>query len=185
MPEVTEEIITVHSVPLTREKRAKIDTEFEKYHKAVNFVIKAILAKHIATSSKTFELLQKEFATRFDSREQYLRDVIKTARVEIGRHRKMAKVVRTLRDKQPHFKAGRMILSAPIVKIQERVLLLYTDTGEEIPIPFDKPSRNRVIDRLRGLANGQITHGRVRLSLQKAGYITIDIRAQTSMTSSR
>ncbi len=179
MPEITEEIIRLQSVPLTRDKMLRISREFEIYHNATNFVIKAILKEHIPTSSKTFELVKDEFVKQFDPRPQYLNDVIKTARVEIGKHRKMAAVVRSFREKIPAFKPGRIIVSPPIVRVREKALLLYTKENDEIPIPYDKPTRNRVIDKLRDMVNGSITYGRVRLTLQRAGYIKIDIRART------
>ncbi|UCE09896.1 MAG: hypothetical protein JSW61_13130 [Candidatus Thorarchaeota archaeon] len=149
---------------------------FEEYHAAVNFVIKEILTKHITTPSRTIEITQDEFYKRFDPRPEYLQDVVKTARVEIGRHRRMSKTVRSLRGKRPYFKPGQMILSNPIVSLGEKALVLISAKEEELPIPFDKRSRNRVIDILQKLSRDPKMYGRIRLTWRKAGYADIDIR---------
>ncbi|MHA2379072.1 MAG: hypothetical protein ACXADO_01065 [Candidatus Thorarchaeota archaeon] len=176
MSEAESEIIKLASVTLTREKQDKIDAEFERYASAANFVIKAILNEHIHSGRKALEHVQEEFVTRFDKREQYLRDVVKTALVKVRRHRRMAEMVRSMRNKAPVFKEGRMIFSQPIVKVQEKGLTLETSSRERIPVPFDKPSRNRVAPQLRALATGLKKQGRVRLTWNKEGYMTIDIR---------
>lgn len=181
MPEVSEDIIRLQSVPLTREKQFGLEAEFQNYHTAVNYVIRIILKKHITSKTQTIEAVQDEFKEKFDSRPQYIEDVVKTARVEIGRHRKLAKTIRSLRDKDPYFKPDRVIFSDPIVKISEKALLLYTKDGTEIPIPYDKHSRNQVLVELNALATGKKKYGRVRLTRRKEGYIEIDIRVESKM----
>jgi len=169
-------ILRLTSVTVTREKQLSLQNEFDKYASATNFVIKSILQKHITKAQRTVELLEEEFSERFDSRPQYLTDVVKTARVEIGRHRKLARTIRTMRDKTPFFKPGRIILSHPLVSVSEKALILKTLEGEETPVPFDKHSRNRVVDDLAELAKDPSGYGRVRITWNKQGYVDIDIR---------
>jgi hypothetical protein len=169
-------IVKLASVTLTRDKQDRIEPEFERYASAVNYVIKVILKEHFSSGSKTLEHIRENFSKRFDKREQYLRDVVKSAWGEITRHRRLAEMVRSMRNKSPVFREGRLIFSHPIVKVQEKGLNLETQDGERVPIPFDKPSRNRVADRLRELATGQKKQGRVRLTWNKEGYMSIDIR---------
>ena len=95
--------------------------------------------------------------------DRYFRDVVRTALSEIARHRRMAATVRSLRDKSPFFKPGRMILSAPITDIGEARCVVLAVHGEEIPVPFDKRSRGREAVILTALAAGQQRYSRVRL----------------------
>ena len=170
------EIIKLSSVTLTREKQDRIEKELQMYADATNWTIRVILKRDIATAKKAVELLQAEFAERFDSRIDYLRDVVKTARVEIGRHRRLAKTIRTMRDKMPFYKSNRAILSNPIVNVSEKALTLTTCDGVELHIPFDKRSRNRVLGTLKVLSQNKEKLGRVRLTWKKEGYVDIDIR---------
>jgi hypothetical protein len=163
-------------VALTREKQILLQDELEKYATSTNFIIKSILQKHITKAQRTIELLGDAFAERFDKRPEYLADVVKTARVEIGRHRKLARTIRTMRDKTPFFKPGRMILSYPLVIVNEKTLILQTAPKEEIPIPFDKHSRNQNIENLTAMAKNPTLFGRVRITWNKQGYVDIDIR---------
>ena len=169
-------IIKLASVTLTSDKQDRIEPEFERYASATNYVIKVILKEHFSSGSKTVEYIREEFSKRFDMREQYLRDVVKTAWVEVSRHRRLAEMVRSMRDKAPFFREGRLIFSHPIIKVQEKGLNLETQDRERMPIPFDKRSRNRVADRLRELVTGRKKQGRVRLTWNKEGYMSIDIR---------
>jgi hypothetical protein len=171
-------IVKLASVTLTRDKQDKIEPEFERYASATNYVIKVILKERFSSGRKTLEHIREEFANRFDRREQYLRDVVKTAWVEIKRHQRLAEMVRSMRSKTPVFKEGRVIFSHPIVKVKEKGLTLETPDREGIPIPFDKPSRNRVASQLREIVNGQKKQGRVRLTWNKAGYLGIAIRME-------
>lgn len=107
---------------------------------------------------------------------QYLKDVIRSASTEIAHHRRLAATVRTLREKTPFFKPGRMILSAPTVSITETSCIVLAADGEEIPVPFDKRSKNREAVTLAALAAGQRKYGRVRLKWHREGYLDIDIR---------
>jgi hypothetical protein len=169
-------IIKLSSVTLTREKQDLIERELQKYADAVNWMIRTILKRHIATAQRTAELLQEEFSEKFDSRIDYIRDVIKTARVEIGRHRHLAKTVRTMRDKTPFFKSNRAILSNSIVSVSEKAVTVTTCDGIELHIPFDKRSRNRFATILQTLRRNPERLGRVRLTWKKEGYVDIDIR---------
>ncbi|MHA2600901.1 MAG: hypothetical protein AM324_002070 [Candidatus Thorarchaeota archaeon SMTZ1-83] len=170
------EIVKLASVTLTRDKQDRIEPEFGRYASATNYVIKVILKEHFPSGSKTLEHVREDFSNRFDKREQYLRDVVKTAWVEVGRHRRLAEIVSSMRNKPPVFKEGRMILSHPIVRVQEKGLNLETQDRNTIPIPFDKPSRNRAASQLHELATGRKKQGRVRMTWIREGYMTIDIR---------
>ena len=172
------EILKLTSVTLSREKQDKIDLEFERYAKAVNHVIRAILKDRISSGKKTFSLLEEDISNRFDRRPQYVRDVIKTAWGEVKEHRRMAQTIRSMRGKSPVFKSGRMIFSQPIVSINERGLQIQTADRERVPIPFDKRSRNRLVEKLQSLVQGRTAYGRVRLTWNKEGYMDIDIRTE-------
>ena len=178
MSKVDAGIIRLSSVPLTREKQKKIEEEVRIYSSAVNYVIKEILSKQISSASKGVEALREEFKERYDTRSQYLRDAVKTARVVIGQHFRMEKTIRSMRGKTPFFKPGRIILSKPIVDVGEKALILRFSENEEIPIPYDKHSRNRVALTLMKIAKGNRQYGRVRITYLKEGYVEIDIRVE-------
>ncbi|MFX0107937.1 MAG: hypothetical protein ACFE7R_06625 [Candidatus Hodarchaeota archaeon] len=178
MSESPIKILKLSSVTLTRDKQDKIDEEFRKYERVTNQIIKAILEKGIPTEKKAIELLEETFHEKFDRRAQYFRDVVKTARVEITRHTRLSKTVRSMRDKTPKCKPNRIILSSPLVKVKETAVILELSDREKLPIPFDKRSRNRVIEELRAFESGQKKYTRVRLTMNRAGYIDIDIRVE-------
>jgi predicted transposase len=177
-PERESEILKLTSVTLSREKQDKIDLEFERYTNAVNYVIRVILKDHIPSGKKTFDLLQEDIASRFDRRPQYVKDVVKTAWGVVREHRIRAQTIRSMRDRMPVFRSGRMIFSQPIVSVDEMALQLQTAEREKVPIPFDKRSRNRLADELRSLVQGKTACDRVRLTWNKEGYMDIDIRAE-------
>lgn len=110
--------------------------------------------------------------------DQYFRDIVRTALSEITRHRRMAGMVRNLRDRSPFFKPGQMILSAPTASIGETGCVVLAVHGEEIPVPFDKRSRSREAVILTALAAGQERYSRVRLKWHKEGYVDINIRVE-------
>lgn len=172
------DIIRLSSVPLTREKQKKIEEEVRTYQSAVNYVIKEILGRQISSAPKGVEALREEFKERYDSRSQYIEDVVKTARVVIGQHFRMEKTIRSMRGKTPFFKLGRIILSKPIVDVGEKALILRFSENEEIPIPYDKHSRNRVGLTLLKIVKGNRQYGRVRMTYLKEGYMEIDIRVE-------
>ena len=178
MSKADADIIRLSSVPLTREKQKKIEEEVRTYHSAVNYVIKEILGRQISSAPKGVEALREEFKERFDSRSQYIEDVVKTARVVIGQHFRMEKTIRSMRGKTPFFKLGRIILSKPIVDVGEKALILRFSENEEIPIPYDKHSRNRVGLTLLKIVKGNRQYGRVRMTYLKEGYMEIDIRVE-------
>jgi len=172
------EILKLTSVTLSREKQDKIDFEFERYTKAVNYVIRAILKQHISSGKKTFDYLAEDISNHFDRRPQYVRDVVKTAWGEVQEHRRLAQTVRSMRDKAPVFRSGRMIFSQPIVSVDEKGLVLHIADRDSVPIPFDKRSRNRLIEELKSIDRGKTGYGRVRMTWNKEGYMDIDIRIE-------
>jgi hypothetical protein len=177
------EILKLLSVTLTRDKQYLLEEEIQKYGAATNWTIKQILKQSLSSRTKTIEVLQDEFADKYDKRRKYLEDVIKTASVEITQHRKLAKTVRSMREKTPFFKPGRLIFSQPIVRLDEKAVTLALTDGSFLPIPFDKRSRNRLADKiaviLRGAREGEVNknYGRIRLTWNKEGFADIDIRA--------
>jgi hypothetical protein len=172
------EVLKLTSVTLSREKQDKIDIEFERYTKAVNYVIRAILKDHIPSGKRAFDLLEEHISNQFDKRHQYVRDVVKTAWGEVQEHRRLAHTVRSMRDKAPVFRSGRMIFSQPIVSVDEKSVQLQTAEKEKVPIPFDKRSRNRLAEKLQLLVRRRTAYGRVRLTWNKEGYMDIDIRTE-------
>jgi hypothetical protein len=183
-------ILHLQSVALTLEKQYSLEKELERFHMIVNRVIKSILKQRIPNMKRTTEILGAEIkgiiTQDAEDRpspqyvQQYIVDVAKTARVEIGRHKKLARTVRSMRDKIPVFKRDRLIASYPIIRVQQKTLLLIPPNGKEIPIPFDKHSRNQVSEELstieRRQKKGESGCERVRLTKNKAGYVKIDIR---------
>jgi len=185
------EILKLLSVSLTRDKQSILEEELQKYGAATNWTIKQILKKGLSSRSRTIEELQDNFSIMFDKRNTYLDDVVKTASAEITKHRKLAKTIRTMRDKTPFFKPGRLIFSQPIVKLSDKAVTLTLSDGSLLPIPFDKRSRNRVAEKisaiLRGSREGEVNrnYDRIRITWNKEGFADIDIRAmrQNSMSS--
>ena len=188
MPETT--LVKLSSVALTREKQIPIEEEFSKYGQATNWVIKAMLKNHLTRESQIINALQKEFADRFDKRVQYLKDVARSAGAEIAHHRKLAVTIRSMRDKTPYFKQGRMILSQPLVEISEKALILTLSDRTKVPIPYDKFSRNQNAEQIAEILKGASTkvdaqgrkipnkrYGRIRLTWNNEGFVNIDIRA--------
>ena len=180
------EIMKLLSVILTREKQDSLDEELRKYGKATNWTIKQIMKRHLTTPAKTLEVLREPFAEEFDTREQYFQDVAKTARVEISNQRKLAKTIRSMRDKTPFFKPNRMILSQPLIRLSEKAVTISTLDGKKLAIPFDKRSRNRLIEKiqsiLRGQKPGEINrkYGRIRITWNKEGFADIDVQTVIS-----
>ena len=176
------EILKLLSVTLTREKQHILEGELQKYGAATNWTIKQILKQHLSSRKTTMQVLQEDFADKFDKRRKYLADVVKTASVEITEHRKLAETIRSMRDKTPFFKPGRLIHSQPIVRLDEKVVTLTLPDKSLLPIPFDKRSRNRlsekISDILKGSKEGTINkkYGRIRIIWNKEGFADIAIR---------
>lgn len=124
--------------------------------------------------NRTSDEVRKEFVDRFST--QYVKDILRTASAEIARHRKLAKTLINLRGRIPHFKYGTVIVSGMLAGIDERAMELISLVGEPIPIPFDKRSRNREIGTLQDIAERRRRYDRVRLVLNKEGFLNIDIR---------
>ena len=177
------EILKLLSVTLTRDKQDILEGELQKYGAATNWTIRQILKQNLSSRSKTFTVLQDDFGNKFDKRRKYLEDVVKTASVEITEHRKLAETIRSMRDKTPFFKPGRLIHSQPIIKLDEKAVTLTLPDKSLLPIPFDKRSRNRLSDKitaiLRGSKEGTINkkYSRIRIIWNKEGFADIAIRA--------
>ena len=177
------EILKLLSVTLTREKQDILEEELQRYGAAINWTIKQILKQRLSSRAKTIEVLQEDFAAKYDKRRKYLEDVVKTASVEITKHRQLAETIRSMRDKTPFFKPGRLILSQPIARLDEKAVTLTLADNSLLPIPFDKRSRNRLSEKLveilRGSKEGEINkkYGRIRITWNKEGFADIDIRA--------
>ena len=191
MPETEAILLKLSSVILTREKQDSLQEEFTRYGNATNWVIRQILKKHLTKQTQMIESIQEEFSDKFDSRSTYLTDVIRTATSEITRHRKLAVTVRSMRDKTPYFKKGRVIFSQPIVKVNEKAVFLTLPDKTRLPIPYDKFSRNKNVETLVAILKGEIgkvgttgavpkntRYSRVRLTWNNEGFVNIDIRAR-------
>jgi hypothetical protein len=120
------------------------------------------------------EELRHEFSMNYA--DQYINDVLKTAAVEISRHRKLAKNIVSMRGKVPHFKEGMMIFSGIRIDVGEKAVDLLTRSGEILSIPFDKRSRNRELETLTDIAQKKREFSRVRLTWNKEGFLNVDIR---------
>ncbi len=180
------EILKLLSVTLTREKQETLEEEIQKYGKATNWTIKQILKQRLSSPTKTVEILEEVFIEKFDKRIQYLEDIVKTARVEISSHQKMAQNVRSMRDKTPFFKPGKLILSQPIIKLSERAVTLSIPDGSVLAVPFDKRSRNRLVEKLEAVLKNEKPgvinrkYGRIRITWNKEGFADVDIRSKLS-----
>lgn len=180
------EILKLLSVTLTREKQDVLVEEIQKYGTATNWTIKQILKQHLTSPTKTVETLEDVFIEKFDKRIQYLEDVVKTARVEVSNHHKMAQTVRSMRDKTPFFKPGKLILSQPIIKLSERAVTLSIPDGSVLAVPFDKRSRNRLVEKLEAVLKNEKPgvinrkYGRIRITWNKEGFADVDIRSKLS-----
>jgi hypothetical protein len=194
MPKTKGLLLKLSSVPLTREKRILIEEEFIRYGKATNWVIKALLKERFTKQAQVVEAIHEEFSERFDNRLAYLNDIVRSAGAEIARHRKLAMVVRSMRDKDPFFKKGRVIFSQPIVKISEKALTLMLADLTRVPIPYDKFSRNQNAEKIAVIlktepagsdATGKLPpnkrYGRIRLTWNTQGFVIIDIRTNLSV----
>jgi len=136
--------------------------------------IKTKTHQGIREIQRTPEELRLAFSQ--DYSEQYINDVVTTAAVEITRYRKLTATIVSMRGKIPHFKEGTMILSGMLVGIGEKTVNLLTLSGESLSIPFDKRSRNREIQILQEIAEGDKKFDRVRLTWNKEGFLNVDIR---------
>ncbi len=180
------EILKLLSVTLTREKQDTLEDAPQKYGTATNWTIKQILKQRLSTPTKTVEILEDVFIEKFDKRIQYLEDIVKTARVEISNHQKMAQTVRSMRDKTPFFKPGKIILSQPIIKLNERAVTLSRLDGSVLAVPFDKRSRNRLVEKLEDILRNEKPgvinrkYGRIRITWNKEGFADVDVRAKLS-----
>jgi hypothetical protein len=184
------EILRLLSVTLTRDKQTILLDEFRRYTIATNWVIKTILKNRLKGQNKIKDVIEEEFVKEYDNRSIYLDNVIKSARAEITRHNKLAMTIRSMRDKTPFFRNGRMILSQPIIKIGDKAVVLNLQDGTEVAIPYDKRSRNRLAAKIDTILRGEprITNAagsmlfnkrydRVRLIWNNEGFISIDIKA--------
>ena len=158
----------------TETPNEKIEILHDKFGKRFEY---SLIKEIIDAPEMSAEDIRNQFAIDFSN--QYVHDIVKTARVEIGEHRGMAKTIRSMRDEIPYFKPGRMILSGLLVGISEKACDLLTTSGKRVPIPYDKRSRNRVTDRLLEIKDKKgksRKYGRVRFSWNREGYVDIDIK---------
>lgn len=181
------DILKLLSVTLTRDKQDVLEEELQRYGKATNWTIKQIVKQqHLTSTAKAVAALQVSFSEQFDRRDSYFRDVVKTARVEISDHRKMAETIRSMKNKTPFFRPGRMILSQPLIKLSEKAVILSTRDGSMLAVPFDKRSRNRLVEKIKVILRGDRperinrNYGRIRITWNKEGFADIDIRAKVS-----
>jgi len=190
MPEEKIEILKLLSVTLTRDKQSVLKEEFKRYTSATNWVIKAILKNRLSGHSKTKEAIEELFVAEHDSRPVYFENVMRSARAEITRHNKLAMTIRSMRDKTPYFRPGRIILSQPIIKVGDKAVVLKLQDGTEVAIPYDKRSRNRLAAAMDTILSGEPRfpdksgimqqnkkYERVRLTWNNEGFVDIDIRA--------
>jgi hypothetical protein len=190
MPETKAILLNLSSVPLTREKQIPLHEEFSRYGLATNWVMKILLKGNLTKRGEILDAIQDDFSEQFDNRRTYLNDVLRSATAEIARHRKLAMTVRSMRDKTPFFKSGRIIFSQPIVKISEKALILTLADRTRIPIPYDKFSRNQNAEKISAILKGESTkvdvdskmptnrrYGRIRMKWNSAGFLIIDIKA--------
>jgi hypothetical protein len=180
------EILKFLSVTLTRDKQLMLEEELQRYGKATNWTIRQILKQRLNSQGRAMEVLQDSFIEQFDRRRHYLRDVVKTARVEVSDHRKMADNIRGMKDKTPYFRPGRMILSQPLIRLSETAVTLTVSDGSKIAIPFDKRSRNRLVEKIKTILKGEKSEGinrkydRIRITWNKEGFADIDVRVKLS-----
>ena len=181
-------VLKLQSVVLTREKQIVLQEELDRYADATNWVIKMTLKNHLTRPSKIIETLGDEFSERFDKRSEYCTDVVRTACSEIARHRRLSRTIRSMREKTPFFKRDRAIYSQPLVKLSDRAITLILCDRTELPIPFDKFSRNKTVEEIARILKGEPTkvgpdgkmplnqrYDRVRLTWNS--FLGIDIRA--------
>lgn len=189
MPETKAVFLKLSSVALTREKQIPVQEEFSRYALATNWVMKKLLKNRQTKRMEILDAIKDDFTEQFDRRDSYLNDVLRSATAEIMRHRKLAMTVRSMRDKTPFFKQGRAIFSQPIVKISDKALILTLADNTEIPIPYDKFSRNQNAEKISAILKGEpqkadadrkmpanMKYGRIRLTWNSAGFLIIDIK---------
>lgn len=182
--------IKLQSVVLTREKQIILQEELDRYASATNWVIKMALKNHLSRPTRILEVVEEKFFEQFDRRPDYLTDVVKTAYSEMSRHRRLSRTIRSMRDKTPFFKRGRAIFSQPIVKVTDRAITLTLPDRTELPIPYDKYSRNKTTEEINSILMGERVkidsegkmpvnkrYDRIRLTWNSAGFLKIDIKA--------
>jgi hypothetical protein len=190
MPEKKVRILKLLSVTLTRDKQVILLEELKRYSAATNWVIKNILKNHLRSPARIKEAIEDIFMKEYDNRAGYLDNVVVSARAEIARHNKLAMTIRSMRDKTPFFRSGRLILSQPIIKVGDKAVVLKLMDRTEIAIPYDKRSRNRLATQINAILRGEPgtpdTSGtmqlnrryeRIRLTWNNEGFVNIDIRS--------
>ncbi len=183
------EILRLLSVTLTREKQLLLQEEFKRYATATNWVIKNILKNHLRGQTRIRSMIDEEFLREFDERPVYLDNVVTSARAEVARHTKLAMAVVSMRDKIPFFKSGRLILSQPIMTVGDKAVTLRLPDRTELPIPYDKRSRNRLSSKIDMILRGEPRrldtssimplnkrYERIRLTWHNEGFVDIDIK---------
>ena len=88
MPETI--LLKLSSVALTREKQIPIEEEFSRYVQATNWVIKVLLKnRKLTKQAQILDAIRDIFSERFDNRETYLNDVVRSACAEIAEHKRI------------------------------------------------------------------------------------------------
>ncbi len=177
MSDTETEVVELSTVPLTRQKQDIVDAELEKYAGATNYLIVAIFGEPPRNQEEILEGLRNKFYGKFDVRPEYFQDVLTSARLEIRRHKAQAKYLRNLRDKVPSFEEGELRFSTPIVEVGKKAIIIKT-SEEEVPLPFDKYSRNKNAQVLEEIRTGKKKFERVRFKWNKEGYFDVDIRLE-------
>ncbi|MHA2359643.1 MAG: hypothetical protein ACXAB5_05185, partial [Candidatus Thorarchaeota archaeon] len=104
----------------------------------------------------------------------------------ISTHRNKSKIIRSMRDKTPFFKPNRIILSQPVIKLSKRAVTLSIADGSVLAIPFDKRSRNRLVEKIEAILKNEKpgvinrNYGRIRITWNKEGFADVDVRAMLS-----
>ncbi len=183
-------VLRLQTVVLTTVKQDQIKREIDRYTQATRYVIRRIRHRHLTPTrwneQYIISVIEEEFRRHFRYDDEvskeygrdYLRDVVRTAVIAIGRHRKRLAHSGTLRDDRPIYDGGQIILSPPILKVQENGVLLKTEKSE-ILIPFDSTSKQHTMQILPILCKRKDGIDRVRLIPVRDGSLLVDIRIRT------
>ncbi|MEM2141766.1 MAG: hypothetical protein QXS20_10415 [Candidatus Thorarchaeota archaeon] len=168
-------IVHLTSVRLTKEKQRILLNEFERYAAAVNFTIRTALTKHLTVEKRIEDGVADTLAQRYGVTPEYVKDVVKTARITIARYRRQVLRSPTVRNNKPYFARGTVILSPPMIRFQGPVLVFST-TGNAIPIPLDEASRIREASTIQCMNEKRAVLDRTRLVWNEPGVLGITVR---------
>ncbi len=165
--------------PLSQLKDNQLRAEFARRFSISTIQSRVRIDRDPSETDEMFNIRQRrDFGIIYET--QYIRDVVKTARVEIGKHSRLAQTLRSIRERKPYFKPGRIIYSKPIIQLSDdaKAVLLLTGKGDEVPLVFDKRTRNESIDILQALLEKKMKYERVRIISNREGYLDIVFRIQ-------